>query len=245
MTQDKQTVLKILEAKSRENAPFFLGNADRSHADTLLVPDVTTLLHTSRFASDRSLSGLMPFGDANALVMEMARESLISPAGPVLAGVCGTDPFRLMGKYLEQVKETGFAGVINFPSIGLIDGQFRKHLEDSQIGYQKEVEMIRLAHDLGLFAAAIVFNEEEAQQMITNGADLLVLHLGMVTKSPFGAGVPKTLPAALEKIEAWIRKLRFGETRLPVLVHGGPVRCFEDGIEICRMTRCVQGFYLI
>ena len=136
----------------------------------------------------------MPYGDANAIVMEMANEVLpVVKDTPVLAGVCGTDPFRLMRVFLKQVKEIGFAGVQNFPTVGLIDGIFRQNLEETGMGYGPEIEMIRLAHELDLLTTPYVFNAEEAKQMAEAGADIIVAHMGLTTKGSIGASTALTL----------------------------------------------------
>src|SRR5215471_19308751 len=141
-----------------------------------------------RMAGRGSLAGMMPYGDANGIVMDMAREVLpIVERTPVLAGVCGTDPFRVMKLFLRDVKAAGFSGVQNFPTVGLIDGQFRQNLEETGMGFDKEVEMIRLASELDLLTCPYVFNEEEARLMAGAGADVLIPHAGLTTKGTIGA----------------------------------------------------------
>jgi predicted TIM-barrel enzyme len=136
-----------------------------------------------RMAGHGSLAGLMPFGDANAIVLEMANEVLpVVRRTPVLAGVCGTDPMRIMGRFLGQVATAGFAGVQNFPTVGLIDGTFRANLEETNLGYEKEVELIRLAREMDLLTTPYVFNPDDAERMAKAGADLLVAHMGLTTK---------------------------------------------------------------
>ena len=147
-----------------------------------------------RMAGRGSLAGLMPYGDANQIVVEMGGEVLpIVENTPVLAGVCGTDPFRLMDVYLKQLKEMGFSGVQNFPTVGLIDGTFRQNLEETGMGYSLEVEMIRKAHELDLLTTPYVFNEEDAIAMAKAGADVLVAHVGLTTKGSIGAKTALTL----------------------------------------------------
>src|SRR5665647_144797 len=136
-----------------------------------------------RMAGRGSLAGLMPYGDANQVVVDMAREVLtIVKDTPVLAGVCGTDPFRDMDYFLRQLKDMGFAGVQNFPTVGLIDGKFRANLEETGMGYDLEIEMVRKAHEIGLFTTPYVFDEEDARQMAMAGADVLVAHMGLTSK---------------------------------------------------------------
>src|SRR5690606_2984972 len=143
-----------------------------------------------RMAGRGSLAGLMPYGDANGIVVEMASEVLpVVKDVPVLAGVCGTDPFRLMPVFLRQLKEIGFSGVQNFPTVGLIDGDFRKNLEATGMGYDKEIEMIRLAHELDMFTSPYVFDPDQAAAMARAGADQLVAHVGLTTSGTIGAAV--------------------------------------------------------
>ena len=132
------------------------------------------------------MQGLMPYGDANAIVVEMASEVLpVVKNTPVLAGVCGTDPFRLMPVFLKQLKDIGFSGVQNFPTVGLIDGNFRANLEGTGMGYDKEIEMIRLAHEIDLFTSPYVFDEDDAKAMAQAGADQLVAHVGLTTAGQY------------------------------------------------------------
>ena len=143
-----------------------------------------------RMAGRGSLAGLLPYGDANGIVVEMAAEVLpVVKKTPVLAGVCGTDPFRLMPVFLKQLKEMGFTGVQNFPTVGLFDGNFRANLEATGMGYDKEVEMIRAAHEMDLLTTPYVFNPDEAKAMAQAGADMLVAHVGLTTGGTIGAGV--------------------------------------------------------
>src|SRR5215218_2815900 len=158
--------------------------------------DLIVLYNSGRYrmAGRGSLAGLMPYGDANAIVMEMAAEVLtVVRDTPVLAGVCGTDPFRSMERFLAQVKEAGFSGVQNFPTVGLIDGTFRANLEETGMGYALEVEMIGAAKEMGLLTAPYVFDPESAEAMTRVGADVLVPHMGLTTKGSIGAQTAKTL----------------------------------------------------
>src|SRR3954463_11949036 len=151
--------------------------------------DLIVIYNSGRFrmAGRGSLAGMMPYGDANAIVMEMASEVLtVVKRTPVLAGVCGTDPFRQMPHFLKQIKEIGFSGVQNFPTVGLIDGNFRANLEGTGMGYDKEVEMVYQAHKLDLFASPYVFDPEQAKAMAHAGADILVAHVGLTTAGTIG-----------------------------------------------------------
>src|SRR6187455_1542857 len=166
--------------------------------------DLIIIYNSGRFrmAGRGSLAGLMPYGDANAIVMEMAREVLpVVQRVPVLAGVCGTDPFRLMPVFLDDVRRVGFSGVQNFPTVGLIDGVFRQNLEETGMGYAKEVEMIALARELDLLTTPYVFNEQDAVAMARAGADLLVAHMGLTTKGMIGAKTALTLDECVASIQ--------------------------------------------
>ncbi|MER3487775.1 MAG: hypothetical protein C4307_03095 [Chloroflexota bacterium] len=182
-----------------------------------------------RMAGRGSLAGLLPYGDANAIVVEMAAEVLpIVKHTPVLAGVCGTDPFRLMPVFLRQLKEMGFSGVQNFPTVGLFDGVFRQNLEETGMGYDLEVEMIRLAHELDLLTCPYVFTVEEAEAMARAGADVLVPHMGLTTKGTIGAKTARTLDECVELIQAVHDRAKEINSDILVLCHGGPIAEPED-----------------
>ncbi len=197
-----------------------------------------------RMAGRGSLAGLMPYGDANAIVVEMAGEVLpIVKQTPVLAGVCGTDPFRLMPYFLKQLKEMGFAGVQNFPTVGLIDGTFRQNLEETGMGYELEVEMIRLAQELDLLTAPYVFTPDEARAMARAGADILVPHMGLTTKGSIGAYTALTLDQAVERVQAMHDAAKEINPDILVLCHGGPIAEPEDAAYVLGRTHGVVGFF--
>lgn len=197
-----------------------------------------------RMAGRGSLAGLMPYGDANQIVVEMAAEVLpVVKDTPVLAGVCGTDPFRLMPVFLKQLKEIGFSGVQNFPTVGLIDGDFRKNLEATGMGYDKEVAMIRLAHELDLFTSPYVFDAEQAVAMAEAGADQLVAHVGLTTSGSIGAGVAFTLDDAIERVQTIAEAGRKVRKDILVICHGGPFDEPENvGVALQRMPG-IAGFF--
>ena len=197
-----------------------------------------------RMAGRGSLAGLMPYGDANGVVVEMAAEVLpVVTDTPVLAGVCGTDPFRLMPVFLKQLKEMGFSGVQNFPTVGLIDGSFRSNLEGTGMGYGKEVDAIREAHLLDLFTSPYVFDEAQAQLMAEAGADMLVAHVGLTTSGSIGATDAMTLDEAVETVEAIAEAGHGVREDLLVICHGGP---FDEpanvGEALARLPASV-GFF--
>ena len=197
-----------------------------------------------RMAGRGSLAGLMPYGDANAIVMEMGSEVLpVARNTPVLAGVCGTDPFRLMDVFLRQVGDAGFAGVQNFPTVGLIDGTFRANLEETGMGYGLEVDMIREAAALGLLTSPYVFDPDEAAAMAEAGADVLVPHMGLTTKGSIGAHTAKTLDECVVEIQAMRDAAVKVSADVIVLCHGGPIAEPEDAQYVLDRTEGIVGFF--
>jgi predicted TIM-barrel enzyme len=208
--------------------------------------DLIVIYNSGRFrmAGHGSLAGLMPYGDANAVVMEMASEVLpVVKNVPVLAGVCGTDPMRLMPTFLAQVKSTGFAGVQNFPTVGLIDGNFRANLEETNMGYDREVAMIASAHELDLLTTPYVFNTDDARAMTQAGADILVAHMGLTTSGSIGAKTALTLEECVPVINGIVDAARSVRSNVIVLCHGGPIAEPDDAAYILRECEGVNGFY--
>ncbi|MEM0352062.1 MAG: phosphoenolpyruvate hydrolase family protein [Sulfolobales archaeon] len=202
-----------------------------------------------RMAGFGSLAGLMPYGDAHQVLLELAPEVLsVVRYTPVLAGVTGTHPFyqgHRMKKFLIYLKEMGFSGVQNFPTVGLIDKDslFRRNLEETGMGYDKEVEMIRLAHELDMLTTPYVFDEEDVVNMIKAGADVLVLHFGLTAKGTIGAKTTISLKEAAEKAKAWSELARSHKQDAIILVHGGPVADLDDWKYIAERVRGVHGFF--
>src|SRR5262245_34475848 len=208
--------------------------------------DLIIIYNSGRFrmAGRGSLSGMMPYGDANAIVMEMAREVLpIVRDTPVLAGVCGTDPFRDMRRFLAEVKQAGFSGVQNFPTVGLIDGVFRQNLEETDMGFDREVEMIARAHELDLLTCPYVFTEDEARAMAQAGADVLIPHMGLTTKGTIGATTALSLEEAAGRVQALCDAAREVNPDVLVLCHGGPISEPEDAQYVLDHARGVVGFF--
>ncbi len=208
--------------------------------------DLIIIYNSGRFrmAGRGSLSGMMPYGDANAIVVEMAAEVLpIVQDTPVLAGVCGTDPFRLKHVFLKQLKQMGFSGVQNFPTVGLIDGTFRDNLEGTGMGFDKEVEAIAIANQLDLFTAPYVFTPEEATAMAEAGADLLVAHVGLTTAGSIGAAVAFTLEEAVGKVQEMAAAGRAVNPEQMVICHGGPFDEPENVGAALRMMPGIAGFF--
>ncbi|NCD16862.1 MAG: phosphoenolpyruvate hydrolase family protein [Actinobacteria bacterium] len=208
--------------------------------------DLLVIYNSGRFrmAGRGSLSGLLAYGDANAIVMDMANEVLpVVKHTPVLAGVNGTDPFRVMPYFLKQVKDVGFAGVQNFPTVGLIDGVFRANLEETGMGYGLEVDMIRLAHEMDLLTSPYVFDEEQAADMARAGADILVPHMGLTTSGTIGAQTALTLEEAAIKVQTLADAARTVNPDILCLCHGGPIANPEDAQYILDHTEGITGFY--
>ncbi|MGC6584816.1 phosphoenolpyruvate hydrolase family protein [Paenibacillus sp. Dod16] len=197
-----------------------------------------------RMAGRGSLAGLMAYGDANQIVVDMGNEVLpVVKHTPVLAGVCGTDPFRIMDIFLKQLQEQGFAGVQNFPTVGLIDGVFRANLEETGMGYDLEVEMIRKAHELGMVTTPYVFDVDQAKKMAEAGADILVAHMGLTTKGTIGAKTALTLDDCVDKIQAICDAGKAVNPDIMILCHGGPIAEPEDAAYVLSRTKGVEGFF--
>src|SRR6056297_669601 len=197
-----------------------------------------------RMAGRGSLAGLLPYGDANGIVVEMADEVLpVAKETPVLAGVCGTDPFRLMDKFLEKLKNMGFSGVQNFPTVGLIDGVFRQNLEETGMGYDLEIEMVRKAHQLDMFTAPYVFDEEDAKAMAEAGADVLVAHMGLTTSGSIGAETALTLEESVNKVQNIADAGQSVNPDVMVICHGGPIAMPDDAEFVLKRTENVVGFF--
>ena len=245
----RQEILARLTAQVKAGKPIIgtgAGTGISAKFEEAGGTDLIIIYNSGRFrmAGRGSLSGLFAYGDANAIVMEMAGEVLpVVKNTPVLAGVNGTDPFRLMPVFLKQVQEAGFSGVQNFPTVGLFDGVMRDNMEATGMGYNKEVEMIRAAHELDLFTSPYVFNVDEARAMTEAGADLLVPHVGLTTAGTIGAKAALTLDQAIDKVMemaevAWgIRK------DLMVICHGGPFDEPENVGQALKKMPGIVGFY--
>ncbi|MFN8485341.1 MAG: phosphoenolpyruvate hydrolase family protein [Anaerolineae bacterium] len=197
-----------------------------------------------RMAGRGSLAGLLPYGDANAIVLDMAREVIpVVKKTPVLAGVCGTDPFRDMEVFVKELQFVNFSGVQNFPTVGLIDGDFRANLEATGMGYDKEVEAIKIAHEMGMLTTPYVFDADSAKAMAAAGADMLVAHVGLTTAGTIGAGVALTLDKAIEKV---MRMAEAGHSVNPdviVICHGGPFDEPENVGKALAQMPGIAGFF--
>ena len=246
---ERSQVLARLRAKVAEGRPVIGGGAGTGITAKSAEAggiDLLVIYNSGRFrmAGRGSLSGLLAYGDANAIVMEMANEVLpVVKRTPVLAGVNGTDPFRVMGHFLRQVKEIGFAGVQNFPTVGLIDGVFRANLEETGMGYGHEIDMIRMAHELDLLTSPYVFDEDQAKDMARAGADILVPHMGLTTSGTIGAKTALTLEEAAVKVQQLADAARSVNPDILCLCHGGPIANPADAQYILDHTDGIVGFY--
>ena len=245
----RDDILARLRAKVAEGKPIIGGgagtgiSAKMSEAGSI---DLLVIYNSGRFrmGGRGSLSGMMPYGDANAIVMEMGREVIpVATKTPVLAGVCGTDPFRVMSLFLRDVDEAGFSGVQNFPTVGLIDGMFRAGLEETGMGFGLEVDMIRQANQMGLLTTPYAFNADEASAMAEAGADVLIPHMGLTTKGAIGAESAVTLEEAARRVQQMHDAAKRVNSELLVLCHGGPIAEPEDAQYILDHTEGIVGFY--
>jgi predicted TIM-barrel enzyme len=249
MAFTREQVLKRLRAVMAEGRPIIGGGAGTGISAKFEAAggvDLIIIYNSGRYrmAGRGSLSGLMPYGDANAIVMEMASEVLtIVRDTPVLAGVCGTDPFRQMPLFLQEVVGAGFSGVQNFPTVGLIDGLFRQNLEETGMGFGLEIDMIRLAHEMNLLTTPYCFNADDAKAMAEAGADIIVAHLGLTTKGSIGATTAVTLENAPAKVQEIADAAKAVNPDVIVLCHGGPISEPSDAEYVLHRTKGVHGFY--
>jgi predicted TIM-barrel enzyme len=197
-----------------------------------------------RMAGRGSLAGLLAYGNANEVVVDMASEVLpVVQHTPVLAGVNGTDPFYRPEVFLPELTRLGFAGVQNFPTVGLIDGVFRQNLEETGMGYAHEVEMIRVAASLDMLTTPYVFSEDDAIAMTDAGADIIVCHMGLTTGGSIGAETALTLDDCVERVDAWAAAARTVRPEVIVLCHGGPIAMPDDAAHVLQRSSGVNGFY--
>ncbi len=249
ITLTREEILKDFRRKI-ENGEILLGvgagtgitakSSEAGGADMLIIYNSGRY----RMAGRGSLAGLLAYGDANQIVQDMGNEVLpVVQNTPVLAGVNGTDPFRVMEVFLKQLKDQGFSGVQNFPTVGLIDGVFRQNLEETGMGYDLEVEMIRKAHDLDLLTTPYVFDEEQATKMAEAGADVLVAHMGLTTKGTIGAKTALTLDDCVERIQKIVNAGRAVNPDILVICHGGPIAEPEDAKYVIDRVDGIVGFF--
>ena len=249
MAFTRQQVLDRLRKRVADGVPIIgggAGNGISAKCQEAGGVDLLIIYNSGRFRMNGrgSLAGCMPYGDANAIVMEMAGEVLtVAKDTPVLAGVCGTDPTRLMEVFLSQIGGAGFSGVQNFPTVGLCDGRFRANLEETGMGYGLEVEMIRKAHELDLLTTPYAFTIEEAREMTEAGADVIVAHMGLTTKGAIGASTALTLEECPALVQGICDSAKATRSDIIVLCHGGPISMPEDAEYVIQNTDGVDGFY--
>lgn len=249
MAVPRKDILAKLYAKAKAGQPIIGGGAGTgisAKCEEAGGIDLIVLYNSGRFrmAGRVSITGLFAYGDANAIMMEMAQEVLpVVKHVPVLAGVNGTDPFRLMPVFLKQVVETGFSGVQNFPTVGLFDGVMRENMEATGLGYDKEVEMIALANKLDLLTTPYVFNEYEAKEMARVGADLIVAHMGLTTGGTIGAAAALSMDDAVERTLAIAAAAREVRKDVLVICHGGPFDEPEAVTDAMKRMPGINGFY--
>jgi predicted TIM-barrel enzyme len=242
-------ILARLRAKVAAGKPIIGGGAGTGISAKMSEAggvDLLVIYNSGRFrmAGRGSLSGMMPYGDANAIVLEMAREVIpVVPDTPVLAGVCGTDPFRLMKLFLKEIDAAGFSGVQNFPTVGLIDGTFRRGLEETGMGYGLEVDLIRTAREMDFLTTPYCFNPDEAAAMAKAGADILIPHMGLTTKGAIGAATAVTLEESVKRVQAMHDTAKRVNKDVLVLCHGGPIAEPADAQYILDHTEGIVGFY--
>ena len=245
----RDAILDRMRAKLAAGKPIVGGGAGTGLSAKMSEAggvDLLVIYNSGRFrmGGRGSLSGMMPYGDANAIVMDMAREVIpVVTRTPVLAGICGTDPFRVMKLFLQQVDQAGFSGVQNFPTVGLIDGRFRQNLEETGMGFGPEVDMIRTAHQMGLLTTPYCFDCDQAAALATAGADILIPHMGLTTKGTIGAETALTLEAAVRRVQEMHDAAKRINPDVLVLCHGGPIAEPEDAQYILDQTEGISGFY--
>ncbi len=245
----RQDILKKLHAQARRGEPIVGGGAGTglsAKCEEAGGIDLIVIYNSGRYrmAGRGSLAGLMAYGNANEIVLDMAREVLpVVKRTPVLAGVNGTDPFLIVDSFLRKLIDLGFSGIQNFPTVGLFDGTIRAQLEETGMGYGLEVDVIRKAREMDLLTTPYVFSEENARDMARAGADIIVCHLGLTTGGAIGARTTMGLEETLPQIESWAKAARSVNPEVLVLCHGGPIATPEDASYVLRKAKGCNGFY--
>lgn len=246
---DRQTLMQKFQDMVSRGEPIIGGGAGTgisAKCEEAAGIDLIVIYNSGRYrmAGRASSAGLLAYGNANEIVVEMAGEVLpVCKRTPVLAGVNGTDPFIIMPVFLKKLKEMGFAGVQNFPTVGIIDGTFRQSLEETGINYASEVDMIRQAHELDLLTTPYVFSAEEAVEMTRAGADFIVPHMGVTVGGSIGANTSKSLEESVRLIDEWGEAARRVRKDVIVIAHGGPISMPEDVEYVLRHSEHCNGFY--
>jgi predicted TIM-barrel enzyme len=249
VAETRQAILKRFRAKVAAGLPIIGGGAGTgisAKCEEAGGIDLIVIYNSGRYrmAGRGSLAGLMPFGNANEIVKEMAYEVITAiKKTPVLAGVCGTDPFVIRDKFLRELIELGFAGIQNFPTVGLIDGNFRANLEETGMGFQLEVDWIAAAHDLDMLTTPYAFDSAQAQALTKAGADIIVAHMGLTTSGSIGAKTAASLDECIPRITEIADAARGIRDDVLVLCHGGPIAMPEDAQYILDRVPAIHGFY--
>jgi predicted TIM-barrel enzyme len=247
--QTRTEILQRLRKKISKGHPIIGGGAGTglsAKCEEAGGIDLIVIYNSGRYrmAGRGSLAGLMPYGNANEIVMEMAHEVLTAVQHtPVLAGVCATDPFLIRDLFLREVKQVGFAGIQNFPTVGLIDGTFRTNLEETGMSYELEVECVAAARELDLLTSPYVFNLDEARRMTKAGADIIVAHMGLTTSGTIGARTAKALEQCVHEVQAIIDLCKSLRPEVLVLCHGGPIATPIQAQHLLEQCRGLDGFY--
>ena len=245
----RQDILKKLHAQARRGEPIVGGGAGTglsAKCEEAGGIDLIVIYNSGRYrmAGRGSLAGLMAYGNANEIVLDMAREVLpVVKRTPVLAGVNGTDPFLIVDSFLRKLIDLGFSGIQNFPTVGLFDGTIRAQLEETGMGYGLEVEVVRKAREMDLLTTPYVFSEENARDMAGAGADIIVCHLGLTTGGAVGARTAVGLEETIPRIESWAKAARGVNPEVLVLCHGGPIATPQDASYVLRKAKGCNGFY--
>lgn len=249
MTESRSSILTRFREKIARSEPIIGGGAGTgisAKCEEAGGIDLIVIYNSGRYrmAGRGSLAGLLPYGNANEIVKEMAREVITAVTHtPVLAGVCGTDPFMLRDHFLRELRDMGFAGIQNFPTVGLIDGTFRANLEETGMGFQLEVDCIAAAHELDLLTTPYAFDSDQARLLTEAGADIIVAHMGLTTSGSIGAETALTLEQCVPKVAAIADAARAVREDVIVLCHGGPIAMPEDARYILQRLESIDGFY--
>ncbi|MDA1230215.1 MAG: phosphoenolpyruvate hydrolase family protein [Planctomycetota bacterium] len=249
LAQSRQDILNRLHKKIADGLPIIGGGAGTgisAKCEEAGGIDLIVIYNSGRFrmAGRGSMSGLMPYGNANQIVREMANEVLTAVNHtPVLAGVCGTDPFMLRDHFLRELKDIGFAGIQNFPTVGLIDGVFRANLEETGMGFPHEIELIAAAHELNLLTTPYAFDPGQSEALTRAGADIIVAHMGLTTSGTIGATTALTLEQSVSKVAEITAAARSVRSDVIVLCHGGPIAMPEDAQFMMDRVPEINGFY--
>lgn len=249
MVESRATILQRFRDKVAAKRPIIGGGAGTglsAKCEEAGGIDLIVIYNSGRFrmAGRGSLAGLMPYGNANDIVKEMAHEVLTAVTRtPVLAGVCATDPLMLRDVFLRELKAMGFAGIQNFPTVGLIDGVFRANLEETGMGFSLEIDCIAAAHEIGLLTTPYAFDPDQARLLTRAGADIIVAHMGLTTKGAIGARTARTLDACVREVGAIVEASKSERGEVFVLCHGGPIAMPEDAQYVLDRVQGLDGFY--